>query len=564
MKKTSAVVLFFLFSTLIYGACGENIFLFNACIPCATGLSSNPDEIHAYLWIQGLYNELEGVGTDSTGVDLIDETCQFDGASILGPCGVCTDLCNSGDYYLLTDWSTPNYDGCPPSNPSARAVLLIYDDSGKFVLQSMSQGKGWENWDELGTMEARNLGYGDNYPETWPVPSGGIWQQSSGTYYCTIDFGTMWQRSINGGYATGDAPSTHLATQFKLYFYNGGDEYYPTNFSTSNWVAGNTYPITTTDVTIYREDIPVCSSKNLIVSRSFIYEGIEIPFVSQNYVVLLSSIWADIWDGEPCKCGAFYCPSEMVCDDVGLPCPLDFDFLYDENYPGCGVEHWFRYRPKFGNWTGKWSEPFYWTEPTDTVLNSVVDNDPNLRSGVTINFTPTVPAIRHDLYVDGVKVKENVLPGVVYNGLECNTNHNFQIKAVVNLSGGIWCDEYVSNIVSGSDNCVGVVPEIAKGTSYENALVASSDKNSFLWPSESSATGYRIYRGTHSTLPNLLSGTTNSCQKYDGALTSADISSDNPSSDPDRYFWYLVVGYNGNGEGSAGNLRTINSSGNCN
>ena len=113
-----------------------------------------------------------------------------------------------------------------------------------------------------------------------------------------------------------------------------------------------------------------------------------------------------------------------------------------------------------------------------------------------------------------------------------------------------------------------IPPEIATGSSEADAQGWSEDKTTQSWPSEPTATGgYRLYRGTLSQLPSLLTTENDSCLKYDGAGTSVDLSADDPSGVEGSLYWYLVTAYNGAGEGPAGNgttgSRIVNSTGTC-
>ncbi|HNQ79014.1 MAG TPA: hypothetical protein PKJ37_07690 [Acidobacteriota bacterium] len=552
MRKALLSLIFLLFSAFTFASCGVPVTLANANIPCASGLSSDPSRVHADLWMQGLYNGAEASGVDSTGVDIMDETCSFDMTSILGPWDLCASG-NPGEYYLLTDWSTLAYDGCPSDDSSMRAILLIYDDDGKYVLQSRSQGKVWEDWDAIGTTGALNWNPSFSFSGFWEYDYY-TWEE----YYCQLHLNVPTIDGY-GSYSSGDAPSAPLITGYRVYFYNDC-QYPPTDFSTSAWVPGPLYPIGTTNILIHESEIPVCSSSKLLISPALVIDGKESPFVSPNYTQLVD-FHVDIWDGYPCQCGAFYVPNEIT-DNTGnyaighIPTELSYG-----GGSGCGVEHSFTWRAFWGGWTSCWADPFVWNEPSDTVINSVTDNDPNNMTGVAVNFTPTVPASRHDLYVDDALVKTGILPGETYNGLDCNNSHNFQIAAQVDWSN-YGCSTYWSNIVSATDECVGAPGELALGANSDDALIFSADETTASWPSYTGATGYRLYRGTQADLANLPGGAVdNSCFRYDGASTSIDLSGDTPTSG--SFFWYLVTAYNGSGEGPAGTGRIINTSGGC-
>ena len=86
------------------------------------------------------------------------------------------------------------------------------------------------------------------------------------------------------------------------------------------------------------------------------------------------------------------------------------------------------------------------------------------------------------------------------------------------------------------------------------------------WGSAARATGYRLYRGAQSEVSKLPAGAS-VCLAYQGASTDtgAILSASPPSG---QFYWYLAVGYNGVGNGSAGtgtgsSARVMNSTGAC-
>lgn len=112
----------------------------------------------------------------------------------------------------------------------------------------------------------------------------------------------------------------------------------------------------------------------------------------------------------------------------------------------------------------------------------------------------------------------------------------------------------ISAGTSASDTVGTIPPEVASLSSCS-------------WPSVPGAVTYRLYRGTKATLPDLANSSPDGCIRYEGALTAADCSKDDPSSVPGRFFWYLVTAVNGTCEGSAGEgtgfTRDLSGSGNC-
>ncbi len=570
MKKAALTALLAVVSFSLFGFCPIVTTLSNGAIPCASGLSSTPAEVQAYLWIQGkadwATNGTAQVspgfctaggttgGCDSDGVDIMDETCLFDGTSIMGP----WDLCASGspgEYYLFTDWANYVFDGCPSNDSSERAILLIYDNTGKYVLQSRSQGKDWDNWDEIGTTAAA-------YQLTAP-----------GVYYyegAELSLPYVPGSVIYGSYSAGDAPSAQLVTGRRIYYYFGCT---PPSKATSVWTAGPSYPLDTTSIMDY--DFPA-APEGLWVAYTLIVDGHELPFVS-NYIQVPWHVEGTAVDEDPCSCTGMTLYPDHGCWD----CVPFVDVLIDGTelhqsiligfetggwlYHGtCNVQHSIQFRGHYyGETYSCWSDPIYATDagietPTTPVITSITDNDPNSNSGVTINYTPGTPVLRHDLYRDGYLIQTNFTSGSTVTGLDCNGSHSFRIVAISDPE----CWTVYSAPVSATVRCVGAPGELALGETSGDALIFSIDETTANWPSYTGATGYRLYRGSQADLPNLPGGAVdNSCLKYDGASTSIDLSGDTPTSG--SFFWYLVTAYNGNGEGPAGTGRIINSSGGC-
>jgi hypothetical protein len=126
-----------------------------------------------------------------------------------------------------------------------------------------------------------------------------------------------------------------------------------------------------------------------------------------------------------------------------------------------------------------------------------------------------------------------------------------------------WNCDYV-----GIGECLVPLPgEAAPGNTYENGQMWSGDKTAHSWPALAGATGYKLYRGIQSNLQYLLTGDNDSCLKYQGADNSISLSGDDPSTVEGRLFWYLIIGTNGSGDGTAGNASTgsriVNSTGSC-
>jgi len=573
MKKAALTALLAILSLSLAGYCPIVTTLSNSTIPCASGLSSDSSQVHAYLWLQGKADwTTNGTGQvspgsctaggttggcDSDGVDIMDETCLFDGTSILGPWQDCASG-SPGEYYLFTDWANYVFDGCPSNDSSERAILLIYDNTGKYVLQSRSQGKDWDNWDEIGTTAAGAISAtvsrwwsGD---ETWNTNQADL----SVNIYGLAPYGS---------YGPGDAPSSPLITGYSLYFYFGPDE--PTDLSISAWTAGDTFPAGTTTINNY--NFPDAPDGLWMSIAPVMIDGREMPFVLGDPVAVhWEYTFANTSPGGNCDCNihifteTFCWPScvNMTCDALIDGTEFIPDAYYD-GWPydiGCDVTRSIKFQYRFGNVRSPWTAestigPEHDYTPSQPVITSIIDNDPASQTGITIYYTPGTQATSHNLYRDNVLIQSNFGSGSVFSSTDCNISHNYMIRAE-----NQYCINN-SDPVSATDECDGAPGELALGATSGDALVFSTDKITASWPSYTGATGYRLYRGAQADLANLPGGAVdNSCLRYDGASTSIDLSGDTPTSW--SFFWYLVTAYNGNGEGP-GTGRIINSSGGC-
>ena len=124
----------------------------------------------------------------------------------------------------------------------------------------------------------------------------------------------------------------------------------------------------------------------------------------------------------------------------------------------------------------------------------------------------------------------------------------------------------VCNVWTGT-NCA-TPGEVSPGGTSATALTWAADKNTLTWQAPAEAVkGYRLYRGTPADLPNLLTSATDSCTRADQTGLSFDLNGVNDTPAAGTFIWFLVTGYNGPWEGSAGNAtqgaRVIDSSGVC-
>ena len=189
---------------------------------------------------------------------------------------------------------------------------------------------------------------------------------------------------------------------------------------------------------------------------------------------------------------------------------------------------------------------------------------------LTVNWTAVSGAATYDVWraaggtctgavkLTGVPIAATTYPD---SGLVCNTQYSYYITAnnACGTSGNGTCGPVTTAA------CAAVPPEIGPGSTPATSQ-GWSNKTTTTWPSDATATSYTLYRGAKADLPQLLNATTDSCTKYTGAATSATIS-DDPQLATGLFYWYLVTGTNGSGEGTWGTAtagaRVGNTSGAC-
>jgi fibronectin type 3 domain-containing protein len=200
--------------------------------------------------------------------------------------------------------------------------------------------------------------------------------------------------------------------------------------------------------------------------------------------------------------------------------------------------------------------------PSQPVITSIVDIDPNNLTGIQVHYNPGSPAIQHDLYRNGIIAVSDYASGATYLPGD-NGTYSYVVRAV---NGTCAAD---STAVSGTDAYASTPPpEIATGTNYTWPTV-NQTQQTMGWNTEATATGYRVYRGTLANLGNLCNTGTDFCTRYDGTNTTLDITSDNPATidSTNKVIYYLIVAYNAGGEGPSGTAtcgaRVVNTTGNC-
>lgn len=102
------------------------------------------------------------------------------------------------------------------------------------------------------------------------------------------------------------------------------------------------------------------------------------------------------------------------------------------------------------------------------------------------------------------------------------------------------------------------VPEEVPTTSFQ---WSGGTKTTLSWSAATGADSYRVYRGEGADVGDLPSGAS-VCLAYEGTeTTTGELLLSEPAAG--QFYWYLVVGVNGAGEGSAGSSRSLVSTGGC-
>lgn len=250
---------------------------------------------------------------------------------------------------------------------------------------------------------------------------------------------------------------------------------------------------------------------------------------------------------------------------------LEYDLMIDNSFVISSVSSPYNYEPQdnnihsfkirgknllcYGSWSNSVNGSDVNNTPQSPVITSIIDIDPNSLSGIIINFTLT-DATSYDLYKDGNLVVLNFTSGQTYYPND-SLEHYYVIKA--NKEG---CSSY-SVPVSGTDQTASS-PPLEIGSSCPSECVFISSSSIISWNSEPTASGYKIYRLVYEDLPNLLNSNSEGCYRDVGNTTSYSLSLDDPSAEQQRVYYYIITGYNGAGEGSAGNGRDLSSNTLCN
>ena len=192
-------------------------------------------------------------------------------------------------------------------------------------------------------------------------------------------------------------------------------------------------------------------------------------------------------------------------------------------------------------------------------------------TGLTVNWSAVSGAATYDVWrksgacgAGAAKITASPVSGTSYpdTGLAASTQYSYYV--VANNACGASANGSCSSVTTSACTLPG---EVSPGATPPTAQSWAVDKTTMSWQAATGATGYRLYRGTPGNLPNLLTATTDSCTRYDGALLTFNLNGVNDQPAAGSFLWFLVTAYNGAGEGTAGNAtagpRTLNSTGVC-
>ena len=190
---------------------------------------------------------------------------------------------------------------------------------------------------------------------------------------------------------------------------------------------------------------------------------------------------------------------------------------------------------------------------------------------LTVNWSGVASATNYDVWrttgascTGAAKITSTPISGFSFTdtGRLPGTKYSYSVTA--NGACGTSTNGACGTVTTSSGSTPG---EVSPGSTAATAMTWATDKTTLSWQSTLFATGYRLYRGTPANLPNLLTSAADSCKRYDGTALSVNLNSANDMPAAGSFLWFLVTGYTGLTEGSAGYAsagpRIVNSTGTC-
>jgi hypothetical protein len=284
MRRYILAFTLLLASCSLFAACGVSTTIGDGIVSSFSGLSATPANVTAYMWQpgSGVFNS-DTVGIDSDGVLSVEAAgCPWDQTGVL----VNGQECNgdpAGYYWIDGDWLTAAYDGCPSAGAGIRLAIIAWDNTGNYSMQNKIRSESFGVWDNgIGTVAVAALTGGQ---PTIALSGDEAANQVDVTWTA---FPALALQGTHGASLPGTIP-----TSFRYYFYQGVA--LPANFATSAWTAG--VPGTLAIATPSSLNLPIpapIAGQYTCVSRSLIYDGLEMPFVSNSYRILTNPSGAPV------------------------------------------------------------------------------------------------------------------------------------------------------------------------------------------------------------------------------------------------------------------------------
>ena len=201
------------------------------------------------------------------------------------------------------------------------------------------------------------------------------------------------------------------------------------------------------------------------------------------------------------------------------------------------------------------------TTPSQPSIGSVLDNDPDVQDGVTVTFAAGSPSTSNSLLVDTVEVATGITSPYVHDPGD-TASHSYVVRTYNTAS----CHSDSAPVACTDEEETAVIPgEVATGTDF--TWTASQSAQAMNWTADPDSDYYNLYRGLQANLAALCDGTADFCWRDSTGPTTMNVTSDDPSGQAGRCYYYLITGVSGAGEGPSGTAtcgaRQINHTGGC-